>query len=166
MHRSAQLSLTELYQEPNMREAIHAALKEAQNSQDKCRISVLRLIVAAIKDRDMANRDAGKDPVSSKEISEILAKMIKQRKVSVADYEQSGRLELADQERYEAKVIAEFMPAQLGEDEVKRACADVVEDTGAEGLRDMGKCMHKLKQKFPDQMDFTKASGIVRGMLR
>ena len=148
-----------------MREAIHAALKEAQNSQDKCRISVLRLISAAVKDRDLANRNAGKDPVSDKEITEILSKMVSQRKISADDYEESGRLELADQERYESKVIAEFLPAQLGEDEVKKACADVVENTGAEGLRDMGKCMSALKQKFPGQMDFCKASGIVRGML-
>ena len=149
-----------------MRDAIHAALKEAQNSQDKCRISVLRLIVAAVKDRDIANRDLGKDPVSDQEISGILAKMVKQREISVTDYEQSGRLELADQERYESKVISEFLPVQLGEDEVKKACAAVVEDTGAEGLRDVGKCMSTLKEKFPGQMDFCKASGIVRGMLR
>lgn len=149
-----------------MREVFHAALKEAENSQDKCRISVLRLIAAAVKDRDIANRAAGKDPVSDGEISNILSTMIKQRATSVAEYEQSGQLELADQERYESKVIAEFLPAQLGEDEVKQACAAVVEDTGAEGLRDMGKCMNKLKQEFPGQMDFSKASGIVRGMLR
>lgn len=166
MAQAPRLSFTKLYREFDMREAIHAALKEAQNSQDKCRISVLRLIAAAVKDRDLANRNAGKDPVSDKEILNILAKMIEQRKASAGDYEQSGRLELADQERYESKVIAEFLPAQMGEDEVKQACAAVVEDTGAEGLRDMGKCMNKLKKQFPGQMDFTKASGIVRGMLR
>ncbi|WP_375567013.1 GatB/YqeY domain-containing protein [Oceaniradius stylonematis] len=166
MGHAARLSFTKLYQEFDMREAIHAALKEAQNSQDKCRISVLRLVLAAVKDRDIANRNAGKDPVSDKEIVGILSKMISQRKASAADYEQGGRLELADQERYESKVIAEFLPAQMCEDEVKQACAAVVEDTGAEGLRDMGKCMNTLKQKFPGQMDFSKASGIVRGMLR
>ena len=160
------LLFTKLYREFDMREAIHAALREAQDSQDKCRISVLRLIAAAVKDRDLASRGAGRDPVSDDEIQAIMCKMIEQRKASVIDYEQAGRLEMADRERYESEVIAEFLPAQLGEDEVKQACAAVVEDTGAEGLRDMGKCMNKLKKQFPGQMDFTKASGIVRGMLR
>ena len=149
-----------------MRDAIQAALKEAQKSQDKCRVSTLRLVCAAVKDRDIANRTAGKDPVSDQDILEILTKMVRQREDSAATYEEAGRLELAEQERYEMKVISEFMPAQLGEDEVKEACADVVKRTGAEGLRDMGKCMAKLKEQFPGQMDFTKASGIVRGMLR
>ena len=149
-----------------MRDAIQAALKEAQNSQDKCRTSVLRLVCAAVRDRDIANRSAGKDPVSEAEIHDILFKMVEQRRHSSVDYEESGQLDLADQERYEARVISEFLPAQLGEDEVKKACQSVVDDTGAEGLRDMGKCMSKLKKQFPGQMDFTKASGIVRGMLR
>ncbi|WP_306120191.1 MULTISPECIES: GatB/YqeY domain-containing protein [unclassified Roseitalea] len=149
-----------------MRESIHAALKEAQNSEDKCRLAVLRLIAAAVKDRDIANRNAGRDPVSDQELHDILTKMVKQREKSVAEYEQSGRLELADQERYESEVISEFLPPKMDEAELKQACAAVVEDTGAEGLRDMGKCMNKLKKQFPGQMDFTKASGIVRGMLR
>lgn len=149
-----------------MREAIHASLKQAENSQDKCRASVLRLVSAAVRDRDIANRSAGKDPVSKAEIYDILTKMVEQRRRSSTAYEQSGQLDLADQERYEARVINEFLPAQLGEDEVKKACQSVVEDTGADGLRDMGKCMNKLKKQFPGRMDFTKASGIVRGMLR
>ena len=149
-----------------MRDAIQAALKEAQKSQDKCRVSTLRLVCAAVKDRDIANRTAGKDPVSDQDILEILTKMVRQREDSAATYEEAGRLELAEQERKEMQVISEFLPAQLGEDEVKQACAEVVKRTGAEGLRDMGKCMAKLKEQFPGQMDFTKASGIVRGMLR
>ena len=149
-----------------MRDAIQAALKEAQKSQDKCRVSTLRLVCAAVKDRDIANRAAGKDPVSDQDVLEILVKMVRQREESSQTYEQAGRLDLAEQERKEIEVIAEFLPAQLGEDEVKQACAAVVEKTGAEGLRDMGKCMAKLKEQFPGRMDFTKASGIVRGMLR
>ncbi|MEL6435870.1 MAG: GatB/YqeY domain-containing protein [Pseudomonadota bacterium] len=149
-----------------MREAIQAALKQAQKSEDKCRVSTLRLICAAIKDRDIAHRGAGKDPVSETEISEILVKMIKQRKESASTYEEANRLELAEQERKEASIIAEFLPAQLCEDEVKQACAQVVEQTGAEGLRDMGKCMGVLKENYSGQMDFSKASGIVRDMLR
>lgn len=149
-----------------MREAIQAALKQAQKSEDKCRVSTLRLICAAIKDRDIAHRGAGKDPVSETEINEILVKMIKQRKESASTYEEANRLELAEQERKEASIIAEFLPAQLCEDEVKQACAQVVEQTGAEGLRDMGKCMGVLKENYSGQMDFSKASGIVRDMLR
>ncbi|TCD10960.1 GatB/YqeY domain-containing protein [Oricola cellulosilytica] len=149
-----------------MREAIQAALKDAQKSQDKTRISTLRLICAAVKDRDIANRSAGKDPVSDEEITEILTKMIKQRRESVDAYEQAGRLELADQERRESTVILEFLPKQLGEDEVEQACKSVVDETGAEGLRDVGKCMSTLKQRFPGQMDFGKASGVVKNILR
>ncbi len=149
-----------------MREQLQIALKEAQKSQDKTRVCTLRLISAAVKDRDIAARGAGKDPVSDSEITEILSKMIKQRRESAAIYEEGGRLELAEQERNESKVIEEFLPEQLGEDGVKAACAKIVETTGAEGLRDMGKCMNALKQEYAGQMDFSKASSIVKGMLR
>ena len=149
-----------------MREKLQIALKEAQKSQDKTRVCTLRLISAAVKDRDIAARGAGKDPVSDGEITEILSKMIKQRRESAAIYEEGGRLELAEQERSESKVIAEFLPEQLGEDDVKAACAKIVETTGAEGLRDMGKCMNALKEEYAGQMDFSKASSIVKDMLR
>lgn len=149
-----------------MRDALATALTEAQKTQDKCRVATLRLIHAAVKDRDIAQRTAGKDPVSETEILEILQKMLRQREESAATYEQAGRLELAEQERRESAVISEFLPKQLGEDDVKEACAEVVEETGAEGLRDMGKCMSTLKSKYPGQMDFSKASGIVKDMLR
>lgn len=148
-----------------MRDAIQAALKEAQKSQDKTRVSTLRLICAAVKDRDLANRSAGKDPVSDAEISEILTKMIKQRRESAESYEQAGRLELADQERAESAVILEFLPKQMCEEEVEKACESVVRDTGAEGLRDVGKCMSTLKERFSGQMDFSKASGVVKSIL-
>ncbi len=149
-----------------MREQLQIALKEAQKSQDKTRVCTLRLISAAVKDRDIAARGAGKDPVSDSEITDILSKMIKQRRESAAIYEEGGRLELAEQERDESKVIEEFLPEQLGEDGVKEACAKIVETTGAEGLRDMGKCMNALKEEYAGQMDFSKASSIVKGMLR
>lgn len=149
-----------------MRDAILAALKDAQKSQDKCRVSTLRLISAAVKDRDIANRSAGKDPVSDDEISEILTKMVKQRRESAGTYEQAGRLDLADQERRESSVILEFLPKQMCQEEVEQACHNVVQETGAEGLRDVGKCMSTLKERFAGQMDFSKASGVVKGMLR
>ncbi|WP_421852796.1 GatB/YqeY domain-containing protein [Oricola sp.] len=149
-----------------MREAIQAALKDAQKSQDSTRVSTLRLISAAIKDRDLANRNAGRDPVTDGDIREILKTMINQRRASAEDYEQSGRLELAEQERRESSVICEFLPKQMCKEEVEEACEKVVRDTGAEGLRDVGKCMSTLKQRFPGQMDFTKASGVVKDILR
>ena len=149
-----------------MREAIQAALKDAQKTQDKCRVSTLRLICAAVKDRDIANRTNGKDPVSDDEINEILTKMVKQRRESVDTYEQSGRIDLAEQERLESTVILEFLPKQMCAEEVEKACETVIRETGAEGLRDVGKCMSTLKERFAGQMDFAKASGLVKSLLQ
>lgn len=149
-----------------MREQIAQALKEAVKSDDKRRISTLRLIQTAIKDRDVANRGAGKDPVSDEEITEILMRMIKQRKESAKGFEEGNRLELAEHEREEIGIIAEFLPKQLDEDALKQVCAEVVSEVGAGGLRDMGRCMNALKEKLPGRMDVGKASGIVKNMLR
>lgn len=149
-----------------MRDKIAEALKTALKSQDKRRISTLRLINAAIQDRDIANRGAGKDPVSDDEILQILVKMVKQRQDSAAAFEQGNRLELAEQEREEIAIINDFLPRQLGEDAVKQACRQVVEEVGGDGLRDMGRCMNALKEKFPGKMDFGKASGIVKDLLQ
>ena len=149
-----------------MREQIAEALKTALKSHDKRRISTLRLINAAIQDRDIANRGAGKDPVSDDEILQILAKMVKQRQESARAFEEGNRLELAEQEREEIAIINDFLPRQLGEDAVKQACRQVVEEVGADGLRDMGRCMNALKEKFPGKMDFGKASGIVKDLLQ
>ncbi|MEZ5811956.1 MAG: GatB/YqeY domain-containing protein [Rhizobiaceae bacterium] len=149
-----------------MRDKIAEALKQAQKSQDKRSVSTLRLIQAAIKDRDIAHRGAGKDPVSDEEVLEILAKMVKQRQESAKAFEEGNRLELAEQERAEIDIIRSFLPQQLCEDDVKQACAEVINETGADGLRDMGKCMNALKQKYPGRMDFGKASGIVKTLLR
>ena len=149
-----------------MREQIAQALKEAVKSEDKRRISTLRLIQTAIKDRDVANRGAGKDPVSDEEITEILMRMIKQRKESAKGVEEGNRLELAEHEREEIGIIAEFLPKQLDEDALKQVCAEVVSEVGAGGLRDMGRCMNALKEKLPGRMDVGKASGIVKNMLR
>ncbi len=149
-----------------MREKFSSALKDALKAQDKRRISTIRLIQAAVQDRDIANRGAGKDPVNDEDITQILAKMTKQREESAKLFEEGGRLELADQERGEIAVIRSFLPQQLGEDQVKQACAQVVQEVQANGLRDMGRCMNALKEKFPGKMDFGKASGIVKGLLQ
>ena len=149
-----------------MREMIVEALKTAMKSQDKRRTSTLRLIQAAIQDRDIANRGAGKDPVSGDEVMQILAKMVKQREESAKAFEEGQRLDLAAQERDEIAIIRDFLPTQLGEDDVKMACQKVIAEIGADGLRDMGRCMSALKDQYPGKMDFSKASGIVKTMLQ
>ena len=149
-----------------MREQLKRALQEAIAADDRRKVSTLRLILAAIKDRDVALRSIGRDPVSEEGIGEILVKMIKQRMVSSARYEADGRLELAQQELDEIGIIESLLPRQLTEEQVRSACADAVASTGAEGLRDVGKCMQSLKNRYKGRMDFTKAGAVVRGMLR
>ena len=149
-----------------MRERIDAALKAAIKAQDRRRMSTLRLINCAIKDRDVAARGSGKEPVCEEDVLGILAKMIKQREESGRVYEEAGRLELAEQEREEIEIIREFLPRQLDEDAVRGACESVVREVGAQGLRDMGRCMSALKTRYPGQMDFGKASGVVKQLLR
>ncbi len=149
-----------------MRESLSGALNMAVKAKDKRRICTLRLIQAAINDRDIANRGAGKDPVSDEDIMQILAKMVKQREESAKAFEDGHRLELAEQERDEIEIIREFLPKQLCEDDTRKAVADVIDEVHAEGLRDMGRCMAALKEKFPGQMDFGKASGIVKSLLQ
>ncbi|MEO0636767.1 MAG: GatB/YqeY domain-containing protein [Pseudomonadota bacterium] len=148
-----------------MRDEITQALKQAMKGQDKVRLGTLRLVNAAIKDKDIAGRAKGKDQVCDAEILEILAKMIKQRADSIEQYKAAGRMELAEQEARESEIIAEFLPAQMDEDAMKSACRQAVSETGAESLRDMGKCMSALKAQYPGQMDFGKASGMVKGIL-
>lgn len=149
-----------------MRERFSETLKDAIRAKDTRRMSTLRLIQAAIKDRDIANRGTGKDPVSDEDILQILTKMIKQREESAAIYEENARLELAQQERDEIAIIRQFLPQQLPEDKVRELCKSVVSETGASGLRDMGKCMNVLKERYPGQMDFSKACGMVKGLLQ
>ena len=116
-----------------MRERFTETLKDAIRAKDTRRMSTLRLIQAAIKDRDIANRGAGKDPVSDEDILQILTKMIKQREESAAIYEENARLELAQQERDEIAIIRQFLPQQLPEEKVRELCASVISETGAQG---------------------------------
>ena len=149
-----------------MQEQFSEALKAAVKNQDKVRISTLRLITAAIKDRDIAARTAdNRDGVSDDEILEILAKMVKQRQESAATYEQAGRLELAEQERSEIIVIEEFMPRQLDEEEMAAAVTAVIEAQAASSLKDMGNVMGALKSQYAGQMDFGKAGALVKQKL-
>ncbi|MEQ9247100.1 MAG: GatB/YqeY domain-containing protein [Parvibaculaceae bacterium] len=149
-----------------MREEIKAALKEALKAQDKRRMGTIRLMQAAIKDRDIAARTEGADTlVSDDDILAILAKMIKQREESAVTYENAGRAELATQEREEIEVIKGFMPTQLTDEEVEAAAAEVVAELGAESLKDMGRCMGELKKRYAGRMDFGKAGAVIKGKL-
>ena len=122
-------------------------------------------IHAAIKDRDIAARTAGRDPLGDDEIQQLLSKMIKQREESLRLYEEAGRMDLADQEREEVAIIRSFLPRQMSDDEVHTACRDVVHELGAASLRDMGRTMAALKERYPGQMDFGRASALVKEML-
>ncbi|TCT13702.1 hypothetical protein EDC22_101573 [Tepidamorphus gemmatus] len=148
-----------------LRDEINEALKAAVKSQDRRSMATLRLVNAAIKDRDIAARTSGKDCVSDDDIRQILAKMIRQREESAATYMDAGRPELAAQEREEIEIIQRFLPRQLSDEEIRSVCASVVKEIGAAGLRDMGRTMATLKERFPGQLDFGRASAVVKGML-
>ncbi|MEM9063793.1 MAG: GatB/YqeY domain-containing protein [Pseudomonadota bacterium] len=146
-----------------MRDRIKEAVKDAMRAKDSIRLSTLRLMSAALKDQDIAKRGTnGGDELNEQEIISLLAKMIKQREDSIRSYEEAGRMELAERERAEQKVIREFLPKQLSEDEVDAAITKAVADSGAESLRDMGKVMGMLKTAYSGQMDF----GVVGGKLK
>lgn len=146
-----------------MRERLSQEIKTAMKAHQKERLGTLRLISAALKDRDL-NADGGKIP--DQEIPAVLQKMVKQRRDSLAIYEQAGRPELAAKERDEITVIEEFLPKSLSEDETKAAIAAAIQEAGAAGPKDMGKVMGLLKQKYAGQMDFGRASGLVKDMLK
>ncbi|TWG53844.1 GatB/YqeY domain-containing protein [Aminobacter sp. J44] len=148
-----------------MRETITKALREAQKAQDKERTSTLRMINAAIQDRDIANRGAGKDAASSEEILQILTKLVKQREESAKAYEEGGRAELAAKERAEIAIIREYLPQQMDEAQTRDAIAKAVAETGAASVKDMGKVMAYLKERYTGQLDFGKASGLIKEML-
>lgn len=149
-----------------LRTEVADALKVAMKAKDTERLSTLRLINAAIKDRDIAMRGEGKEEgVGDPEVLQILGKMVKQRIDSAQAYEEGGRLELAEQERAEITVIEDFLPKQLTEEEIAEAIDKVVKSTGADSIRDMGKVMGELKAQFTGQMDFGKAGGMVKGRL-
>ncbi len=149
-----------------MRDRLKEMLTTAMKAGDKRRVGTIRLILAAIKDRDIANRsDGSSDPVSDEEILAILQKMVKQRRESMVLYEEGGRMELAAQEEEEIAIIQEFLPQQISADEMKAAVDAVVAETGAASLKDMGGVMAVLKERFAGQMDFAKAASQVKGLL-
>ncbi len=149
-----------------LRARVSDALKDAMKAKDAVRLSTLRLINAAIKDRDIALRGDGREAgVGDDEVLQILGKMVKQRQESARAYEEGGRLELAEKERSEIVVIEDFLPKQLSDDEVAAAIDKAVKTTGAESIRDMGKVMGELKGKYTGQMDFSQVGPMVKGRL-
>ena len=148
-----------------MRDRLIEDVKAAMKAGDRPRLSTLRLIQAAIKDRDIANRGVGKDAASDDEILQLLAKMVKQREESAKAFEDGGRAELAATERAEIAVIRDFMPKQMDQAETEAAIRAVVAETGAAGIKDIGKVMAALREHYAGQMDFGKASGTVKALL-
>lgn len=149
-----------------LRERVNTALKQAMKNKDQARLSTLRLINAAIKDKDIAARGEGKeDGVPDSEVLAILGKMAKQRQESARAYEEGGRLDLAEREMSEIGVIEEFLPRQLEDDEVGAAIDAAIAETGADSIRDMGKVMGVLKSKYTGQMDFGSVGPMVKDRL-
>lgn len=148
-----------------LRDDINNAVKEAMKAKDERKLSTLRMVNSAIKNADIEARGQSKPQLSDDDILGLLQKMIKQRQESVELYDKGGRAELAAQERDEIAVISAYLPKQMSEDEVKAAIAAVIVETGAAGMKDMGKVIGALKGKYAGQMDFGKASGLVKAAL-
>ena len=149
-----------------LRQTLSDALKTAMRDKEGRTVATLRLIIAALKDKDIAARASdGDDQIDDDEILAMLQSMIKQRQESVKAFEEGGRPELAAQENEEIGIIRGFLPAQLEGEALTAAIDDAIAETGAESLKDMGPVMAALKARFPGQIDFAKASSVVREKL-
>ncbi|MBN9050407.1 MAG: GatB/YqeY domain-containing protein [Rhizobiales bacterium] len=148
-----------------LRDKINDALKEAMKAKNERAVSTLRLINAALKNADIEARGAGKPALGDAEVLTVLQKMIKQRQESKEMYEKGGRPELAQQEGEEIAIITSYLPKQMSDDEVKAAIDGAIKEIGAAGMKDMGKVIGALKAKYAGQMDFAKASGLVKQAL-
>jgi uncharacterized protein YqeY len=148
-----------------MREKIAEEVKNAMRARDAARLTTLRLIQSAITDRDIANRGVGKEAASDDDILQILAKMVKQREESAKAFEDGGRPELAAKEREEIVILRDFQPAQMDDAGIEVAAREAIAATGAASQKDMGRVMAVLKETYAGQMDFSKASSIVKGLL-
>ena len=150
----------------SLREKIKQQFTEALKKKNKILISTLRLILTAIKERDIANRSgANKEGVKDPEIIKVLRKMKKQRQDAADLYQKGGRQELQEAENEEIEIIESFLPKQLGEEDTKQICKEMIESLEVSSIKDMGKIMGALKQKYSDSIDFSKANIIVKGLL-
>ncbi len=148
-----------------LRDDINNALKDAMKARDERRVSTLRLVNSTLKNADIEARGQGKPPLGDPEVLAVLQKMIKQRQESVELYDKGGRAELAAAEREEIAIISAYLPKQMSDDEVSKAISAIIAETGAAGIKDMGKVIGALKAKYAGQMDFAKASGMVKAAL-
>jgi len=149
-----------------LRQRLNDALKEAMKARDQRSVSTLRLVLAQLKDRDIAARPAGNaSGIGEGEIEEMLVKMVKQRQESIVLYRQGNRPDLVQQEEEEIAVIERFMPKQLDEAEAAAAAEAAIAETGAQSIKEMGKVMAKLKERFAGRMDFAKAGALVKQRL-
>jgi uncharacterized protein len=148
-----------------LRDEINNAVKEAMKARDERKLSTLRMVNSTIKNADIEARGQGKPPLSDSDLLAVFQKMIKQRQEAVELYDRGGRAELAAQERQEIAVISAYLPKQMSDDEVKKAIAAIIAETGAGGMKDMGKVISALKAKYSGQMDFARASGMVKAAL-
>ena len=148
-----------------LKKQIEDKLNEALKAKDKNTYPTLRLIVSAIKDAEIASRSKGQKEIKDSDINGILKKMIKQRNESCEVYKKAGRSELLENETKEINVISAFLPKQLSDEETKKICEEVIKSVGASSMKDMGKVMGELKSKHSDTLDFSKVSGIIKGLL-
>ena len=149
-----------------LRDKIENDYKSALKSKDKNKISTYRLILSGIKDLDINNRSGPqKKETDDNDIKKLLKKMIKQRSESIEIYKKNNRSDLLEIEQGEADVISEYLPKQLGDEETKKICSDIIERTGASSIKDMGKVMEELKKNYADSIDFSKASTILKELL-
>ena len=149
----------------SLRNQIEEKLNQALKAKDKNTYPTLRLVVSAIKDAEIAGRTKRQKEISDNEITTIIKKMIKQRNESCEVYKKAGRTELFESETKEINVINTFLPKQLSEEETKKICEEVIKSVGASSMKDMGKVMGALKSKHADTLDFSKVSGIIKGLL-
>ena len=149
-----------------LREKIESDYKSALKSKDKNKISTYRLILSGIKDLDINNRSGPeKKETDENDIKKLLKKMIKQRTESIEIYKKGNRSDLLEIEQSEVSILSEYLPAQMGEEETKKICSEIIEKTGASTVKDMGKVMGELKKNYADSIDFSKAGTIIKNLL-
>ena len=150
----------------SLKEIIETEYKNALKAKDKSKISTYRLILSSIKDLDISNRSGpNKKETDDDDIKKLLKKMLKQRAESIDIYKKNNRADLLKVEQNEYEILTGFLPKQLGEDETKKICADVISKIGANSLKDMGKVMGELKKTHPDEIDFSKAGPLIKELL-
>tara|TARA_Y100001978_G_C23302087_1_gene249815 strand:- start:35 stop:496 length:462 start_codon:yes stop_codon:yes gene_type:complete len=150
----------------SLKETIETKYKNALKSKDKIKISTYRLILSSIKDLDIANRSGpNKKETDDEDIKKLFKKMVKQRAESIEIYKKNNRTDLLEVEQNEYDILTGFLPKQLSEEDTKKICEDLISKIGATSIKDMGKVMGELKKKYPDEIDFAKAGGLLRQLL-